>query len=133
MSDTIANSRALLRLFSQSDYGELHVRSGDFEMFVARAGGRRNPMRDAVLAPAPAPAPAARAAFLVTAPHIASLVSTLPVGSVVAAGDKVARIALLDEAIDIVADQAGTIDTLLAQPGALIEYATPLLSLTSAA
>jgi acetyl-CoA carboxylase biotin carboxyl carrier protein len=121
MSDTIANSRALLRLFIQSDYGELHVRSGDFEMFVARAGGRRNPMRDA------------RAAFLVTAPHIASLVSTLPVGSVVAAGDKVARIALLDEAIDIVADQAGTIDTLLVQPGALIEYATPLLSLTSAA
>jgi acetyl-CoA carboxylase biotin carboxyl carrier protein len=129
MSDPITNSRALLRLFSQSDYGELHVRSGDFEMFVARAGGRRNPMRDA----APAPAPAARASYLVTAPHIASLVSTLPVGSVVAAGDKVARIALLDEAIDIVADQAGTIDTLLVQPGALIEYATPLLSLTSAA
>lgn len=137
MSDTIAHSRALLRLFAQSGYGELHVRSGDFEMFVARSGGRRNPLHAvASLAQPPATVqstPAQATAFRVTAPHIASLISILPVGSAVAAGDAVARLALLDEQIDIVADRAGMVDAVLAQPGALVEYATPLLSLTSAA
>jgi biotin carboxyl carrier protein len=132
MSDTIDNSRALLRLFTKSGYGELHVRLGDFQMFVARADGARNPLR----AGAPAAEPSALASavsHVVTAPHIASLVSTLPVGSAIAAGDMVARIALLDEEIDIAAEQAGMVDAVLAQPGTLVEYATPILSLRSAA
>lgn len=133
MSDTIDNSRALLRLFTKSGYGELHVRLGDFQMFVARADGARNPLR-AGGAPAAEPsAPASAVSHVVTAPHIASLVSTLPVGSAIAAGDMVARIALLDEEIDIAAEQAGMVDAVLAQPGTLVEYATPILSLRSAA
>jgi biotin carboxyl carrier protein len=132
MSDTIDNSRALLRLFTKSGYGELHVRLGDFQMFVARADGARNPLRAGAPAAEPS-APASAVSHVVTAPHIASLVSTLPVGSAIAAGDMVARIALLDEEIDIAAEQAGMVDAVLAQPGTLVEYATPILSLRSAA
>jgi biotin carboxyl carrier protein len=132
MSDTIDNSRALLRLFTKSDYGELHVRLGDFQMFVARANGGCNPLRAGTPA-AERSAPASAVSHVVTAPHIASLVSTLPVGSAIAAGDMVARIALLDEEIDIAAEQAGMVDAVLAQPGTLVEYATPILSLRSAA
>jgi biotin carboxyl carrier protein len=138
MSDTIRKSRVLLRLFAQSDYGELHIRDGDFQMFVARTAGRSNPMRGhasmgALVHPAMPQAAAQTAAFVVSAPHIATLVSTLPVGSAVMAGDMVARIALLDELIDIPAEQPGMVDAVLAQPGALIEFATPILSLISVA
>lgn len=136
MNKTITDTRALLRLFEQSDYGELYVREGDYQLFLARTAGRTNPLRrGASVTPVPLAAPEAKpsAAIMVTAPHIASLISALPVGSAVAAGDIVARIALLDEEIDIAAEQAGMVDAILAQPGALVEYATPILSLVAAA
>lgn len=129
MSDAITDTRALLRLFEQSRYGELYVRGDDYSLFIARTAGRTNPLLKSA---APVPDVAPITSFLVTAPHIASLVSTVPVGSSVAAGDIVARIALLDEEIDIAAEQGGTVDALLAQPGALIEYAAPILSLIAA-
>lgn len=129
MSDTITDARALLRLFAQSGYGEIHVRSGDFDLFIARTAGRTNPLRAATTVPAPEAR--LRTTHVIKAPHIASLISTLPIGSTVAVGEVVARIALLDEQIDIEADQPGMIDATLAEPGALIEYGAPILSLVA--
>lgn len=138
MTDIITDTRALLRLFRQSGYADIHLRSGDYELFVARPNGGANPLHAPVAAevvhapPAADPAEAAKAEQLVSAPHIASFVSALPVGSAVAAGDMIARIELLGEPIDLCADRAGLVTDVLAEPGALIEYAAPLVRLLAA-
>lgn len=137
MTDIVNDTRALLRLFSKSGYGDLHLRSGDYELFVAKPNGGVNPLH-APIAEAPstgqpaAPNQATGVEQIVTAPHIASFVSALDVGSAVSAGDPVARIELLGEPIDLHAEQAGMVMDVLARPGALIEYATPLLRLLAA-
>lgn len=136
MTDIITDTRALLRLFRQSGYADIHLRSGDYELFVATLGGGANPLHASVaVEAAPLPAilvEAAKAEQLVSAPHIASFVSALAVGSAVAAGDAVARIELLGEPIDLCADQPGLVTEVLAEPGALIEYAAPLVRLLAA-
>lgn len=142
MTDIVNDTRALLRLFRQSGYGDFHLRSGDYELFVARPHGAANPLRAPAAQPAspvqpattpmPAPAPVATTDQLVAAPHIASFVSALAVGSHVTAGEAVARIELLGEAIDLVAERPGMVTEILAQPGTLIEYATPLVRLMAA-
>ncbi|SER84935.1 biotin/lipoyl-containing protein [Sphingobium sp. YR768] len=138
MTDIITDTRALLRLFRQSGYADIHLRSGDYELFVARPGGGANPLHAPVAVEAPPAPPAvvpvetAKVEHLVAAPHIASFVSALAVGSAVAAGDSVARIELLGEPIDLCADQAGLVTEVLAEPGALIEYAAPLVRLLAA-
>lgn len=137
MTDIITDTRALLRLFRQSDYGDLHVRSGDYELFVARPQGGANPLRAPIAqagasAEPAAPAQVGATEHLVSAPHIASFVSALAIGSAVAAGDAVARIELLGEPIDLFAQQAGLVTDVMAQPGALVEYAAPLVRLLAA-
>lgn len=131
----VTDTRALLRLFRQSGYADLHLRLGDYELFVARPGGGADPLRVATAAPQSsaeaAPAPAAAEQLLV-APHIASFVSALPIGSAVAAGDAVARIELLGEPIDLLAAQAGLVTEVFAEPGALVEYDVPLVRLLAA-
>jgi biotin carboxyl carrier protein len=61
----------------------------------------------------------------VKAPHVATLVSTLPVGRQVAAGETVAVLSVLDEDIALAAPVAGRC---LAQAaaGALVEFDTPI-------
>jgi biotin carboxyl carrier protein len=137
MSAIITDTRALLRLFRQSGYGDVHLRLGDYELFVAKPEGGANPLRaaapEAIAPPQPAaPTPSATTEQLVSAPHIASFVSALAVGSNVAAGDAVARIELLGEPIDLCAEGPGMVIEVLAQPGALIEYAAPLVRLLAA-
>lgn len=138
MTDIITDTRALLRLFRQSGYADIHLRLGDYKLFVARPGGGANPLH-APIAVEPASVPlsaapveAARVEQLVSAPHIASFVSALAVGTAVGAGDAVARIELLGEPIDLCADQPGLVTEILAEPGALIEYAAPLVRLLAA-
>jgi acetyl-CoA carboxylase biotin carboxyl carrier protein len=138
MTDIITDTRALLRLFRQSGYADIHLRSGDYELFVATPNGGANPLHAPVAVearpalPMPVPAEAAKAEQLVSAPHIASFVSALAVGSAVAAGDAVARIEVLGEPIDLCADQPGLVTEVLAEPSALIEYAAPLVRLLAA-
>jgi len=137
MTDIITDTRALLRLFRQSDYGDLHLRSGDYELFVARAHGGANPLRAPIAQAGPslelgAPTRSGATEHLVSAPHIASFVSALAVGTAVAAGDAVARIELLGEPIDLLAEQAGLVTDVMAKPGALVEYAAPLVRLLAA-
>lgn len=137
MSDTITTTRALLRMFEQSGYGDLHVRIGDYALFVARTGGRADPLRivvpeqrSAVAATAPV-LPKSAASSTISAPHIATMLSAIPVGSAIQVGDHVARIALLGEAIDLTADHAGIVEAVMAQPGALLEYGAPIVTIIS--
>lgn len=127
MSIIISDTRALLRIFEKSDFRDLHLRIDGFSVFLAKTGGCANPMHDRV-APAPARSTSSHA---IAAPHIASLASALPTGSIVAIGDVVARLSLLDEFIDVTAEQAGTVEAVSAKVGDLLEYGSPILELAS--
>lgn len=131
--EAINNARALLDSLNASDWNELHVVSGDLEIFLARSGGRANPM----LGRQPAAATAAAEQFgpetSVVAAHVATLVDAQPVGTVVSSGDTVATIRVLDEEAAVLAPHSGTVVRLDAVPGALLEYNTPILSIAAAA
>ncbi|MBB5685888.1 biotin/lipoyl-containing protein [Sphingobium boeckii] len=133
MSDTIDTTRALLRMFQQSGYGDIHVRSGDFAIFIARHAGQVNPLRGSVVRAGVVPVAEAAgmpgARTIIAAPHIASMVSAIAPGSAVDVGDHVARIELLGESIDLVAEQRGFIQDVAAQPGQLLEYGAPIVTI----
>ncbi len=133
----IDDARALLDTLLANDWQELHVVSGDTEIFLARNGGGANPMRAAppaapvAVPPPPSPAPASERS--VTAPHVATLVDALPVGTRVAAGDRVATLHVLDDREDVAAPVAGTILRVDATPGALLDYGASLLVIAETA
>ncbi|ETI63761.1 hypothetical protein C100_11320 [Sphingobium sp. C100] len=132
----IDDARALLDTLLTSGWQQLHVASGDTEIFLARKDGGINPMR--VVAQRPAPAIAAPAAQVgpetaVPAPHVATLEHALAVGTHVTAGQTVATVRVLDEREDVAAPVSGMIVRVDAEPGALLEYGVTLLSIAVAA
>lgn len=130
----INDARALLDTLLTSGWQQLHVASGDMEIFLARDGGGTNPMRTVAPAPSVA-APAAQAGpeTAVPVPHVATLEQALAVGTQVIAGQTVATVSVLDEQEDITATVTGTIVRMDAVPGALLEYGATLLSIAAAA
>lgn len=137
MSDIIADTRALLRLFRQSGYADMHLRLDNYELFVARPNGAANPLLVRCVpvggeALSSAPTTSIANEQLLSAPHIASFVSALAVGSAVSAGDAVVRLELLGERIDLFAKAPAMVTEVLVEPGALVEYAVPLVRLLAA-
>jgi acetyl-CoA carboxylase biotin carboxyl carrier protein len=131
----VSDTRALLWIFEKSDYRDLHLRLEGYSVFLAKSGGHANPMHDSPIGDRPlhdriVPDVArSTASHAIVAPHIASLISTLPLGSCVAMGDIVARLSLLDEFIDLKADYVGTVEAVSAEVGDLLEYGSPILEL----
>lgn len=130
MKHMIDNARVLLAQLVRSDWRELHVRTPDGEIFIARDGGGPNPMRQA----AGAAAPLADDANLLTvaAPHVADVAWLLPVGATVAAGGVVARLDLLGETVEVSAGEAGTVARWFATVGDCVEYDAPLVGIARA-
>lgn len=128
----INDARALLSTLISSEWQELHVVSGDTEIFVARAGGGANPMRAPQLSEV-IEEPAAEPELQVKAPHVATIVASLQVGTLVSTGQKVATLRVLDEEKDVLSPISGTIVRIDAELGALVEYDDPLLSLVQVA
>lgn len=129
----IADARALLDTLLTSDWQELHVVSGDTEIFIARPGAGPNPLhaeRESTAVPEPvtiaAPEPSTTE---IKAPHVATFVSAPGVGTAVLAGERVATLRLLEEEIVLVAPVAGTIAGVTAAAGSLLDYGAPVLSL----
>lgn len=135
VAQAINDARALLGTLLASDWREIHVISGGTEIFLARPGGGANPMLAAPAAPHPAApetiAPARERA--VKAPHVATLVDVLRVGTAVAAGDAVATLRVLDEQEVVAAPVAGTLYRIDAEVGVLLDYGAPLLVIAEAA
>ena len=137
----INDARALLQTLMASDWREVHVRSGEAEIFIARDGGGPNPMREP--APTASAAPTAGPVSLtearavsdtvVTAPHVATLMEALPAGSVVSAGQTVASLRVLDETETIAAPVSGIIVRLSAAVGDLVDFKAPILSIAMGA
>jgi len=132
MSELVSDTRTLLRLFRQSGYKDMHIRLDKYEAFFAWPEGAANPLSGSDAAAEEAPSAAVGEDLIVAAPHIASFVSALPVGSTVAAGEAVALIELLGEEIAVPAERAGTVTEVLAEAGALVEYSAPLVRLLAA-
>jgi len=130
----INDARALLQTLMASDWREVHVRSGEAEIFIARQGGGANPMREpapmAAVEPASPVAAKSESNVVVTAPHVASLTEVLPVGTVVSAGQTVATLRVLDQSDAVEAPVAGVIASVDAAVGDLLDFKASILSIT---
>jgi biotin carboxyl carrier protein len=132
----IADLRGLLFLVERSDWREFYLRTGDWSVFMARPGGGVDPMMSGAAVVEAAPTVEAPVAIMappttISAPHIATFVSALPVGSEVGLGAALARIELLGETIDVTSESAGFVAAILAEPGALVEYGQPLVEIVA--
>jgi biotin carboxyl carrier protein len=131
----IDDARTLLDTLLASDWQDIHVVSGDTEIFIARDGGRSNPMRlapaadTAAIAVVEPAAPVTGNDATVTAPHVATIVSLPTVGSHIESGAALATIRVLDADDIVAAPQSGTVTVLHAAVGDLIEFKAPILSL----
>jgi acetyl-CoA carboxylase biotin carboxyl carrier protein len=122
----VDDARALIDALLASEYQELHVRGEGFEIFLARAGGGPNPMLAGV---EEVPAQAAEPGLSITAPHVATIAWVAAEGTVLAAGDVLARLEVLGEESELLALQAGRVVRILARPGQLVEYGEPIAEL----
>lgn len=115
--------RALLGIFVRSSWRDLHLRTGAWEIFLARPDGAANPMR------APQPEPVDLGS--VDAPHLGLFHPAVAPGARVAATDVVGRLEVLGDVEDVIAGQAGVVTAVLVEDGALAEYGTPLVRLAA--
>lgn len=129
MTDNTAvnDARALLREFQRSKLRACHLRTNAMELFLTRDPALRPPARAAPTAPAAEPPVLAH----LTAPHLATLVEMLAVGSAVSAGTTLARIALLEEEILLHAEHDGVVAAHHATQGDLLEYGQRILHLAA--
>lgn len=128
----ITNARALLDAMLTGGWAELCVQGEEGDYFVARNPGTLNPL----LAPAAATVAEVETACsadgpvkTISAPHVGTLGWLAPVGTVVAVGDVVAHLDVLDERIAVAATVDGQIMAHAAQPGDVAEFGTPLVTI----
>ncbi|WP_225008859.1 hypothetical protein [Novosphingobium percolationis] len=133
----IDNARALLDAMLAGGWNEVCVTGEEGDYFLARQPGTVNPLL-VVEAALPGPAPALVAVgsaqfetLTVKAPHVGTVVWLAPVGQAVAEGEVVARLAVLDETLDVPAAKAGKVAAQVARIDDLAEFATPLIELAA--
>jgi biotin carboxyl carrier protein len=129
----VNDARVLLGQLRQSQWGELHLRTPQGEIFIARHGGRPNPMRrsatQAVAAAEDAGVATSLAAgHVVRAPHVGTVLAALPARARVEANGVVCRLSVLGEAIAVSSPHAGVVGEVFAVNGALVEYDSPLFT-----
>ncbi|WP_066557522.1 hypothetical protein [Croceicoccus bisphenolivorans] len=123
MNDVSHSIRAFLREFRNSPLSEVHVAGDGFEYFLTRRAGSTSPMRG-VGEVAEAAVPAAES--VVRAPHLALFHAIAAVGDMVACGDRIAELSVLDRTTYVTADRDGTIAAITPNAG-LVEYDEELL------
>lgn len=116
--DQISEVRAMLALFSRSDWSDLHLRTSSIELFIARPGGAANPI-----------ATARADAVEVRAPHVATLHWLAGVGAEFAIGEAVATLDLLGEKVEVPATSEGRVIIHRSRSGDLVEYGQILLTM----
>lgn len=132
----ITNARALLDTMLANGWDQVCITGEEGDYFIARSAGTPNPLvaPAAPVAAAPAPAPVAVATAAprsITAPHVGTVAWLAALGTSIAKGDVVARLAVLDTQVDVVAPEAGTVSTQTARIGDLAEYAVELVTLVA--
>ena len=129
----VNDARVLLGQLRRSQWGELHVRTPQGEIFIARHGGRPNPMQrattQAVAANEDAGAATIPAAgYVVRAPHVGTVLAALPARARVEANGVVCRLSVLGEVIAVSSPHAGVVGEVFAVDGELVEYESPLFT-----
>ncbi|WP_313804654.1 hypothetical protein [Sphingobium sp.] len=126
------DARALLDTLLASGWQDMHAVSGRTEIFIARTGGRANPLRrQAVVAEVPVTVDGPQTA--IATEHVSTLVDVLSVGTPVVAGQKVATVRVLEEEMALLSPVVGRVAASPVQPGTLVEFGTTILSIAEAA
>jgi biotin carboxyl carrier protein len=133
----VNDARVLLGLLQRSQWGDLHVRTPDGEIFIARHGAGANPMLLPGVANRHAgathsgPETGPIMSRVIRAPHVASVIEVLPAQSEVAVGTVICRLGVLGEIVEVASPHSGVIGELLAALGTLVEYDSPLVTIIS--
>jgi len=147
--------QTLMEEFSRSGVRELHVRSGDFELYLSSdpaasrvAVGQGGPARpkeprppQAVAAENPVQAPVAgnalpADAIIIRAPNLGTFyrapkpgaANYVEIGSKISVGDEVCLIEVMKLFTAVRADGAGKVHAILAEDGAMVEAGQPLFA-----
>lgn len=115
----VEDARALMMELLRSPYADVHVRTPDGEIFLAKPNGRASPLREVT----------PRERTLVSAPHLAKVREVAAIGTSIEAGAVVASLSVLDQIIEVKSEEAGVVAETHAQVGELVEYESPLVSL----
>lgn len=130
----VNDARVLLAQLRRSHWSELHVRTPQGEVFIARPGAGPNPLRRVAASVAnqaahPDPTAVDTADVVVCAPHVGTVRAALPTRTRVEANAVVLRLLVLGEVIEVKSPHAGVIGEIFAADGAFVEYESPLFSL----
>lgn len=130
----ITNARALLDTMLANGWDQVCITGEEGDYFIARTPGTPNPLIAPAAPVAAAPAPVAAAAVVprsITAPHVGTVAWLAALGTSIAKDEVVARLAVLDTQVDVVAPEAGTVSAQTVQIGDLAEFATELVTLVA--
>jgi acetyl-CoA carboxylase biotin carboxyl carrier protein len=128
LQQAIDDARALIDVLTARDWQEVHVVSGETEIFIAKNGGSINPMRAHETCKA-LPLADDLGQTIVKAPHVGTIVYVAATGAVVANGQVVARLRVLDTVEDIVTPGSGRIAVTHAKVGTLVEFDAPIIAI----
>jgi biotin carboxyl carrier protein len=127
LSSIVTAARVLLEEFARSDWRDLHLRTREGTIFIAKTDGVENPMRQRA-------SPQGEVSEgLVLAPHVATVVSTRDLHSRVAAGEVVVTLSLLGESIEVRSPTKGVVAAIFVSSGELAEYGKPLVRIAAVA
>lgn len=124
------DARALMGAFTSNGWSSAIIRVGESQFAFSRdlaLGGLDFQADQAVPSDRPV---SAVVSDRVVAPHVGTVITVAEVGSVVCKGAWAASLAVLDEVIEVSSPADGTVLTVLALPGTLVEYGQLLLELT---
>lgn len=123
----IDDARLLIDAMRASNWRELQVVVDGTELFIARDGGRPDPMRGSV-----APAGTGYGTpheTVIRAPHVGTIVDTVRQGTQLKAGQTVATIRVLGDLALITTSAAGRVIAFHATTDALVEFGAPIATL----
>lgn len=134
----ITNARALLDAMLAGGWEQVCITGEEGDYFLARSPGTPNPLLAPVAVALPAVEPAAgqqtsarSQTHNVKAPHVGTVVWIAAVGADIGKGEVAARIAVLDETMEIAASNGGVVSSHAARIGDLVEYGHDLVTLAA--
>ncbi len=134
----ITNARALLDAMLAGGWEQVCITGEEGDYFLAREPGTPNPLLapGAVALPAVEPASgqqtsAGSQTHTAKAPHVGTVVWIAAVGAVIEKGEAAARIAVLDETMEIAASNGGVVSSHAAKIGDLVEYGHDLVTVAA--
>lgn len=120
----IDDARALMDALLEHGWKQVHVASEGLEIFIAREDGGPNPMLEPAV---PARDVEVGPEFTIEAPHVGTFDWAVTAGQLVSIGEVVAKLSLLDEAVEILSDCSGVVRSVLAKAGDLVEFGQQLV------